>query len=377
VTRPMPTTPRGAPPVPPAKPMTPRAPAVAPAVPVAPAVGLPRSPMASTTAQSTAGKKLDSEPPPGGWDSDEDADTVTSFPEPSELPAPTPRNLPPVKASPAPAAGTPATQASPPTAVPATPHSPGTMRGPYQTSPGVGGPPIDPAVPAARAAGAAAVAAPAPTAAARTAGSAASAMAASAGLGSAMREEVWAIVRAAVEEAMGPLVARQRELEARVERAERFADAAKGGARPVGAGIPTSTAHAAPPGASSSAASRLAALGPAISIPVVIGPSIAPVPFTATAPPLPRIEAAHGSATVPDLKAPHPVGPRPSLPPTDSYGVTVMPSMRPSLDLDAVGAVDISGFDGGRRKRMVGRAVVVIMLLIITGVVTMTLLSHN
>jgi hypothetical protein len=200
-----------------------------------------------------------------------------------------------------------------------------------------------------------------------------------------MREEVWAIVRAAVEEAMGPLVARQRELEARVERAERFADAAKGGARPVGAGIPTAPAHAAPPaGSSSSASSRLASLGAMSSIPVAISPSVAPAPFTAAAPAVPRFDAAPGSATVPDLKtaaqaataAPHPPGPR-SLPPTGTYGVTVMPSMRPSLDLDSVGAVDVSGFDGGRRKRMVGRAVVFIMLLIITGVVTMTLLSHN
>jgi len=359
VTRPLiPTNPRGAPPpVPPAKAMTPRAPTVAAAVP-----GAPRAPMVQG--------KLDSEPPSGGWDA-ADADTVTSFPEPSELPAPTPRNLPPVKASPAPAAGVPATQASPPAV-------PGTVRGPYQTSPGVGGPPAESPGPRAPA--------PAP---ARAVASAASAMAAGAGLGSAMREEVWAIVRAAVEEAMGPLVARQRELEARVERAERFADAAKGGGRAVGAGIPTATAHAAPPGAgsASSAASRLAALGPAMSsIPVALGPSLAPPHFTAAAPPVPRFETSPGSATTPDLKpaappaAPpvaHPVGPRPSLPPTGTYGVTVMPSMRPSLDLASVGEVDISGFDGGRSKKRVATAVVVVMLLIITAVVTMTLLSHN
>jgi hypothetical protein len=98
------------------------------------------------------------------------------------------------------------------------------------------------------------------------------------------------------------------------------------------------------------------------SIPVAVGPSVAPSPVIARAPALPRID----------------VNPaRGSLPPTGTYGVTVMESIRPGLDLEAVGSVDISGFDGGRRKRMVGRAVVVIMLLIITGVVTMTLLSHN
>ena len=77
------------------------------------------------------------------------------------------------------------------------------------------------------------------------------------------------------------------------------------------------------------------------------------------------------------LAAAHPVGPRPTLPPAGSYGVTVMPSMRPSLDLDSVGVVDISGFDGGRSKRRVATAVVVILLLIVASVVTMTLLSHS
>ncbi|HSO40124.1 MAG TPA: hypothetical protein VLT33_46675, partial [Labilithrix sp.] len=276
-----PVNPRAALPVSPAKAMTPRAPAVAPPTP-------PPAPVQA--------KKFDSEPPSGGWDA-ADADTVTSFPNPSELPAPTPRNLPPVKASPVPAAGVPATQASPPTNVPATPNSPGTVRGPYQTSPGVGGPPPEtparaPALPAARQAAASAAAA--------------------GGLGSAMREEVWAIVRAAVDEAVSPLLVRNKELEARVERAERFAEAAKGGPRPVGAGIPlAATAVAAPPAGAASAASRLAALGPSLpspSIPVTVGPSVAPVAFA-------RAEVSPGSETVPDLKpaspaVAHPVGPR-------------------------------------------------------------------
>ena len=81
---------------------------------------------------------------------------------------------------------------------------------------------------------------------------------------------------------------------------------------------------------------------------------------------------ATGSAT-----APHPVGPRPSLPPTNGYGVTVMNSTRPKLDLEGVGPIDIAGFDGGRRKKRVASFVVVLMLLIIAGVVTMTLLSHS
>jgi len=199
-------------------------------------------------------------------------------------------------------------------------------------------------------------------------------MATSAGLGTAMREEVWAIVRAAVEEAMGPLVARQRELEARVERAER----------------------------SQSASAKLA------SIPVAFAPSLAPVaPVMVAAPASPLFDAAPGSVTdpgmttIPDLKAPsssqhatavrraanpsavsgtsststHPA-PRGSVAP-QGYGVTVMTASRPTLDLENVGTVDISGFDGGRRKRQVAGTVVVMMLLIIAAVVTMTVLSHN
>ena len=125
----------------------------------------------------------------------------------------------------------PATQASPATAAPgtaapATPASPGTMRGPYPTSPGIGeGAPAPVVAPARAVAG--------PTPAARTA-TASPATPSGAGLGSAMREEVWAIVRAAVEEAMGPVVARQRELEARVERAERGGSAGAA-ARPASA----------------------------------------------------------------------------------------------------------------------------------------------
>jgi hypothetical protein len=182
-----------------------------------------------------------------------------------------------------------------------------------------------------------------------------------------MREEVWAIVRAAVEEAMGPLVARQRELEARVERAER--------------------------GVNASAAGRLA------SIPVAFGPSIAPPAFTAkNAASAPSFDnepssGSSGGTTIPDLKAApayqsggglaaQPARARMlSVPPpqgsAQGYGVAVMTSIRPTLDLDAVGPVDVDGFDGGRSKRRVAIAVVVIMLMIIIGVVSMTVLSHS
>lgn len=167
-------------------------------------------------------------------------------------------------------------------------------------------------------------------------------------------------MRAAVEEAMGPLVARQRELEARVERAER--------------------------GVNATAAARLGSIGPMggpSSIPVAFGPSVAPPAFTAkTAARVPTFDnepssgTNPGATTIPDMKAAPARSPMLSLPP-QGYGVTVMQSTRPTLDLDAVGPVDIDGFDGGRRKRRVGYAVVVIMLMIITGAVTMTVLSHG
>ncbi len=162
-----------------------------------------------------------------------------------------------------------------------------------------------------------------------------------------MREEVWTIVRAAVEEAMGPMVARQRELEARVERAERAV--ASGGS------------------------TRAAAPSMGGSIPVAFGPSIAPPP--AAAPKPARMPSFDQDTTVSGPRG-QTRGPMASLPP-QGYGVTVINSTRPELDLASVGPVDVDGFDGGRRKRRVAGAVVVLMLMIVIGVVTMTVLSHS
>jgi hypothetical protein len=336
---------------------SPRAPAVAANV-----AASPRAPAVAAKAQAPVeqgmARRWEDEPASDGWES---ADTVNSFPEPTDLPAPPPRAMPAVQAQPP---GPPATQASPATSapgtgVPATPVSPGTMRGPYPTSPGIGeGAPVavaaaaPPAVPTGASAGAAGVGARGgvgPTGAARAA-TANPATAAHAGLGSAMREEVWAIVRAAVEEAMGPMVARVRELEARLERAER--------------------------GGNTSGAGRSG------SIPVAFGPSVAPPAFAAKSPVgLPSFDndptavTHQAGATIPDVKAAG-RGPMLSLPP-QGYGVTVMQSTRPTLDLDAVGAVSIEGFDGGRRKRRVAGAVVAIMLMIIIGAVTMTVISQS
>jgi hypothetical protein len=179
---------------------------------------------------------------------------------------------------------------------------------------------------------------------------------AAAGLGSAMREEVWTIVRAAVEEAMGPIVARQRELEARVERAER---AVTSGA---------AARAAAPVLASPMAASTGGSIGN--SIPVAFGPSLAP-PAAAAPKPARMPSFDQDTTTVNGTR-----GPMASLPP-QGYGVAVIKSTRPELDLSSVGPVDIEGFDGGRSKRRVATAVVVLMLMIIGAVVTMTVLSHS
>jgi hypothetical protein len=195
-------------------------------------------------------------------------------------------------------------------------------------------------------------------------------MAATAGLGSAMREEVWAIVRAAVEEAVGPIVARQRELEARLERAEREPEASRARA-----------AQAAPAAAATSAASRLASIGSASATapaPTPLGPALLPAAFKPADLGNASLElppAAVGPSRSSGASA-HPVGPRPSVGP-QGYGVSVTASPRPSLDLDAVGPVDVYGFDGGRRKRNVARVVVVLMLLLIGGAVTMMVLSYN
>jgi hypothetical protein len=244
-----------------------------------------------------------------------------------------------------------------------------------------------PAVNAALAAAVPAAAVPAaavPPPLASRAATATSAMASGAGLGAAMREEVWAIVRAAVEEATKPLLARQRELEAQLERAERFVEASNRVRGGVGAAAPEAPTAAATAAAGASASSRLASLGPTPSPPPALVASVFH-PQSAEAsriepPPSASALTAPEPARVPDKvvvrAAPHPVGPRPSLAPT-GYGVAVMASTRPSLDLDSVGAVDIEGFDGGRRRKRVGAIVAVLMLLIIAAVVTMAVLSHN
>lgn len=187
--------------------------------------------------------------------------------------------------------------------------------------------------------------------AARGAAAAALANAAPAGMSAAMREEVWTIVRAAVDQAIAPIVTRQKELEAKLAAAQ-------------AAPPPTLASRAQQP---STATARLA------SIPVQMG-SVPPAPVI-----VPKAETAPGSSTIPDMRAPAPsqsIRPKGS---PEGYGVSVTPSMRPSLDLEGitVGKDEIAAFDGGRKKKRVVKIVAVLMLLIAIAAVTLTILSQS
>jgi hypothetical protein len=254
------------------------------------------------------------------WDT---ADTATSMPdEPQE----TPRAVPPVEASPQ------------------------SITKPMQS-------PIDPVPPA-----------PPPPAPAR--GAAAALANATAAMSPAAREEVWVIVRAAVDQAVAPVLARQKEIEARLERAAAQVAAAQASA------IAQAASQAAPATlasrAGSTATARLA------SIPVQMG-SLSPTPPPA------RADTAPTSSTVPDMRSPLASQPprttsaRPSLPAT-GYGVVVVPpAVRASLDLEGVSfsADEMKGFDGGKSKRRVVTFVVVVLLAVAIFAVTMTILSHS
>jgi len=196
-----------------------------------------------------------------------------------------------------------------------------------------------------------------------------------AGLGSAMREEVWAIVRAAVNEATAPLIARNKELEARVDRAEKEIVARTA----AGARGATAVMQATPPppaaAAGGSAAAKLASLG-SHSIPITATASVAPVAPSPGAASVPQLDT---GATRPEIRIEAPKvlpGPRGSIPP-QGLGVPVMTMTRPTLDLESVGAVDVSEFDGGKKKKMVARVFVVVLLAIVTACVVAMIASRS
>lgn len=218
--------------------------------------------------------KKDSEPPlsDSAWDA-ADADTVTSMPDTPRVSPAAKANVPPPSPSPPPVA----TRSVPPPAV--------------STSPA---PQIQ-------------------------------------GLSAPMREEVWAIVRAAVAEATQPMIAKQRDLEAKLERAEQAKTAA-----PAPAPAPRATGN---------------------SIPVLVGPSLAP----------PAIRDASAE--------PAPAAPKLSVPP-GTYGVAVLDPgpQKPAVDTSTVAPFDMPDFGG--KSRMMPKLIAVVILLVVAGVVTLTILSH-
>lgn len=151
-----------------------------------------------------------------------------------------------------------------------------------------------------------------------------------------MREEVWAIVRAAVAEATQPMIAKQRDLEARLERAEREPRPAAPATAPAAAPAPRATGN---------------------SIPVLLGPSVAP----------PAIREASPEPAAAPAKL--------SVPP-GTYGVAVLDPgpQKPAIDTSNVAPFDMPDFGG--KSRMMPKLIAVVILLVVVSVITMTILSH-
>lgn len=265
---------------------------------------------------------IDSEPEPSerGWD---EADTITTIPDE------TPRALPKVEA-----------------------------RAPEKS--GDKGDKNDkPALPRAEESGASGLADAAAAAATAAAGSSPSLQGQTRGaaLSSATREEIWSIVRAAVEQAVAPVVAKQKDIEARIDRAERDTTKQPELGSRAPAPIPFSRAPEA------EAPSRAA---PTMRTQVI------EVPAT---PVLPADAFPHDDPPVSRSKSP---SVRPSFSAT-SYGLVMAhpPGPRPGIDLDMsnVGPiVDMPDF--GRGRRVVGRLVIGLLLLGVAGAILATILSH-
>jgi hypothetical protein len=177
------------------------------------------------------------------------------------------------------------------------------------------------------------------------------------GLSSAMREQVWAIVRAAVDESIAPLQAKLRDVETKLERAASQPKAAA----PIPA-APVTPQPVPPP--------RLASMPPVDSSP--------PGPLTPTAP----IVRAPQAAAIPISLAPAAFEAAPVTRPSyhsTSYGIVSTPPGPPPKSIqdaaDEMGAIEIPDF--GRKKRIVGRVVVALMLLVVIGAIVATILSHN
>jgi hypothetical protein len=220
-------------------------------------------------------------------------------------------------------------------------------------------------------------------------GAAALAATAMPAMNTSAREETWTIVRAAVTEAIAPVLAKQKDLDKRLNELEARLERAAAQAAQA-----TQTASSAQEAAHQSASAAHVASEKAAAAAASLPPSPNAAPATlasrgATATQrLASIPVALGSIppggstfpTIPELRKPviSPSG-HASLPP-QGYGVVVAaPVIRESLDLEGVsfGADELKGFDGGARKRMIVKIVAFLMILIAAGAVIATILSHQ
>lgn len=150
-----------------------------------------------------------------------------------------------------------------------------------------------------------------------------------------MREEVWAIVRAAVAEATQPMIAKMRDIEAKLERAESSART-----RP-----PPAVVQATPP--------PPAAVETGGSIPVLLGPSVAPPPVVAPAPPAMKV----------------------SVPP-GVYGVAVLDPGPKKAEVDTSNVAPFEMPDFGGKSRVMAKVIAAVIVLAVAGAITATILSH-
>lgn len=187
-----------------------------------------------------------------------------------------------------------------------------------------------------------------------------------------MREEVWTIVRAAIADATAPLAEANKELKARLdeleralqrERAERERLVTAAGAAVAAAQSGAAVARVNPPLPVAFDASLVSAVPPPIPTP----PALPSAPASE-----PRV-----TSTVPRRLAPSPARvPGGSIPPT-GFGVVVSDGPRPSLVVSGPPLTDIEIPDFGKRRRVVGRLVVVAMLLGVVAALVATIFSHT
>lgn len=197
-----------------------------------------------------------------------------------------------------------------------------------------------------------------------------------AALSAEAREEIWTIVRAAVDAAVAPLLERQRGLEDQLARALRAAEEV----RPRG----------------ESATSKLASLAPPIAVDVSFpppalprmppasadnGPPSEPVRKVEGRRPEPVAAAAAPMATIPDAAPLTLSATRTSIPPSHFPVVPPSASRLQEMELRALAArtsaTEFEGYDGGRRKGRVAMVVVILILLAVGAAITATVMSHS